>query len=65
MEKNYMKIPGKDTYRKMTSMKSQYPNLKITLGIGGWNEGSANYSAMATSPTRRSTFVDSVIYFLK
>ncbi|XP_012274435.1 probable chitinase 2 [Orussus abietinus] len=60
-EENY----GKGTYRKMTGLRRQFPGLKVTLAIGGWNEGSANYSALAASPERRNTFVNSVVEFLK
>lgn len=56
---------GKGTYKKMTSLKSQYPGLKVTLAIGGWNEGSQKYSDLAASPSKRKTFVESVVVFLK
>ncbi|XP_043279576.1 probable chitinase 2 [Venturia canescens] len=56
---------GKGTYRKMTGLRRQYPGLKVSLAIGGWNEGSANYSALASSPTRRGLFVNSVLQFMK
>ena len=49
----------------MTALRQQYPGLKVTLAIGGWNEGSANYSALAASPTRRGIFIDSVLEFMK
>lgn len=52
-------------YRKMTALRQQYPNLKVTLAIGGWNEGSIGYSALASSPERRQTFILSTIQFLK
>ncbi|EZA62259.1 hypothetical protein DMN91_004229 [Ooceraea biroi] len=50
-------------YRKMTALRKQ--GLKVSLGIGGWNEGSANYSMMASSPDRRKTFIASTVEFLK
>ncbi|EFN82567.1 probable chitinase 2 isoform X2 [Harpegnathos saltator] len=52
-------------YRKMTALRQQYPGIKISLGIGGWNEGSKNYSQLASSPERRRTFIASTIEFLK
>lgn len=52
-------------YRKMTAFRQQYPGLKISLGIGGWNEGSKNYSVLASSPERRKTFIVSIVEFLK
>ena len=37
----------------------------MTLSIGGWNEGSENYSEMAADDDKRSTFVSSAVQFLK
>nr|CAD7397292.1 unnamed protein product [Timema poppensis] len=61
LEDNY----GKGSYKKMTDMRIRYPYLKVTLAIGGWNEGSTNYSIMASSPSRRQVFVKSVVEFLQ
>jgi len=47
----------------MTAFRKQ--GLKVSLGIGGWNEGSANYSLMASSPERRRIFIASTVEFLK
>lgn len=37
---------------------------KVSLAIGGWNEGSKNYSRMAADPERRSRFVKSTTEFI-
>jgi len=47
----------------MTAFRKQ--GLKVSLGIGGWNEGSANYSLMASSSERRRIFIASTVEFLK
>lgn len=47
----------------MTAFRKQ--GLKVSLGIGGWNEGSTNYSLMASSPDRRRIFIASAVEFLK
>ncbi|CAB3372894.1 Hypothetical predicted protein [Cloeon dipterum] len=60
LEDNY----GLGWYRKLTVMKKQYPHLKVTIAIGGWNEGSTNYSRMAEDPQKRQIFIQSVIKFL-
>ena len=52
-------------FRKVTDLKYVNPKLKITLAIGGWNEGSTKYSEMARDPEKRKTFVESVVEFLK
>ena len=37
----------------------------MTVAIGGWNEGSTKYSAMAKDSAERQKFVDSVVQFLQ
>lgn len=56
---------GKGGYNKMTSLRTLYPHLKISLAIGGWNEGSQNYSLMAGNPSRRSRFVANALAFIR
>ncbi|KAG5306552.1 CHIT2 chitinase, partial [Acromyrmex insinuator] len=58
-----MEKDGRGNYRKMTTLRNQ--GLKVSLGIGGWNEGSTNYSLMASSPDRRRIFIASTVEFLK
>lgn len=60
-----MEKDGMGNYRKMTAFRQRYPGLKISLGIGGWNEGSKNYSTMASSSDRRKTFIASTVEFLR
>lgn len=47
----------------MTALRK--PDLKVSLGIGGWNEGSINYSMMASSSDSRKTFIASTVEFLR
>ena len=61
LEDNY----GLAGFKKATDLKYSYPHLKVTIAIGGWNEGSKKYSAMAKDPEKRKAFVDSVINFLE
>jgi len=49
----------------MTALKNRYPHLKVSLAVGGWNEGSANYSVMASTPTNRQAFINSVSNFIR
>ena len=52
-------------FKKATDLKYAHPGLKVTLAIGGWNEGSKKYSAMAADPEKRKKFVESVVQFLE
>jgi GH18 family chitinase len=48
-------------YRKLTSLKRDYPHLKVLLGMGGWAERMVkNYSKVAESPSRRKALITSV-----
>ncbi|KAL1132660.1 hypothetical protein AAG570_010612, partial [Ranatra chinensis] len=57
LEENF----GKGSFKKMTNLKLKYPHLKVTIAIGGWNEGSVIYSTMAADPEARKTFTKSVM----
>merc|ERR1712088_664882 len=52
-------------FKKATSLKYKHPHLKVSLAIGGWNEGSAKYSAMAKDPKARAAFANSTLSFLQ
>ncbi|XP_066963998.1 chitinase-3-like protein 1 [Macrobrachium rosenbergii] len=56
---------GKCGFDRFTKLKEKNPNLKTTLGVGGWNEGSTKYSQMAASASARKTFIDSTLTLLK
>ncbi|XP_076763527.1 putative chitinase 2 [Xylocopa sonorina] len=56
---------GIGNYKKMTQLREKNPELNVLLAIGGWNEGSESYSALAANATRRSTFIRSVVNFLR
>lgn len=43
--------------------KSQYPNVKLFISVGGWTRGQ-NFHAMAKTSATRKVFIDSVIEFL-
>ncbi|CAH0599782.1 unnamed protein product [Chrysodeixis includens] len=55
---------GKAGYKRLVALKNKYPHLKVTLAIGGWNEGSPRYSNMASKPESRAAFVKSVLLML-
>lgn len=52
-------------FRTFTDLKKRNPSLKTMIAIGGWEEGSAKYSEMASTHESRMTFVGSVVDFLE
>lgn len=54
---------GLGAYERFNNLKKKNPNLSTLIAIGGWNEGSTKYSAMAADANARKTFVKSVVDF--
>ncbi|XP_063610181.1 chitinase-3-like protein 1 [Penaeus indicus] len=52
-------------YDRFVDLKQQNPELKAILAVGGWNEGSEDYSVMAGDPAKRKTFVDSSVNLIR
>lgn len=50
---------------KTIALKQSNPKLKILAVVGGWNEGSTKYSAMAADPAKRATFISSTLAFIR
>ncbi|XP_077555344.1 chitinase-3-like protein 1 isoform X2 [Haemaphysalis longicornis] len=55
---------GVGMYEKVNRLKETHPHLKTLLAVGGWNEGSAKYSQMASTPAGRQRFAQSAAAFL-
>jgi len=56
---------GLGAFERFNNLKKRNPQLSTLIAIGGWNEGSKKYSAMAANPSSRATFVQSVVDFCK
>lgn len=50
---------------KLNKFKQTHPHLKVSLAIGGWNEGSLKYSNLAADPERRKKFVQNAIEMVR
>uniref|UniRef100_A0A8D2L031 GH18 domain-containing protein n=1 Tax=Varanus komodoensis TaxID=61221 RepID=A0A8D2L031_VARKO len=67
MEDNKIKTlewNDEEMYQHFNNLKKKNPGLKTLLAIGGWNFGSAKFSAMVATPANRQIFISSVIAFL-
>lgn len=56
---------GLGAFERFNNLKKRNPQLSTLIAIGGWNEGSTKYSAMAADAGARATFVQSAIDFCK
>ncbi|XP_055315783.1 probable chitinase 2 isoform X3 [Sitodiplosis mosellana] len=55
---------GKGGYERLTQLRQTFPHLKVSLAVGGWNEGSDNYSRLVANAERRKRFVKSATDFV-
>lgn len=46
---------GRGNIKKFTELKTKYPKLKTMAAIGGWNEGSATFSAVKATAAKNET----------
>ncbi|XP_066937419.1 chitinase-3-like protein 1 [Macrobrachium rosenbergii] len=52
-------------FERTVALKNYNPDLKVIIAIGGWNEGSEDYSVMAADHHKRSIFVSSVMTLIR
>nr|XP_014341447.1 PREDICTED: acidic mammalian chitinase-like [Latimeria chalumnae] len=52
-------------YKAFNGLKKHNGQLQTLLAIGGWNFGTARFTAMVSSAATRKIFIDSVIRFLR
>lgn len=51
-------------FSKLTALKSRNSNLKVMVAMGGWNQGSTQYSTIAASSSLRTTLANNVLNLL-
>ncbi|KAK7501350.1 hypothetical protein BaRGS_00007475 [Batillaria attramentaria] len=56
---------SKGLYERFNNLKQQNPQLKTLLAVGGWNMGSAPFTAMVATAASRQDFADHSVTFLK
>ena len=50
-----------DNFNKVLALKRQHSSLKVTLAVGGWNEGGRKFSKMSSTEEGRKEFIESVM----
>lgn len=48
-------------FQRLNALKKINSNLKTSIAIGGWNEGSLKYSAIAADPVKRANLIQSAL----
>ncbi|XP_076441133.1 acidic mammalian chitinase-like [Babylonia areolata] len=56
---------SKGMYERFQKLKERNPNLKTLLAVGGWNMGSAPFTAVVQSQANRQDFITHSIKFLR
>ncbi|XP_076044172.1 chitinase-3-like protein 1 [Oratosquilla oratoria] len=56
---------GHGAFDRFTALKEKNKELKTILAVGGWNEGSKDFSVMANDPRKRRSFVTSAVALAK
>ena len=52
-------------YQAAIDLKKINPDLKVMIALGGWGDGSKQYSEMVSSKETRTKFIKSVVAFLE
>lgn len=50
---------------RFSNLTRRNPNFVPMIAVGGWNQGSAKFSTMASTSASRKIFVDSALDFMK
>lgn len=50
-----------DQIEYVVALKEKKPDLKVLVSIGGYNQGSAHFSQMAASGTKRVNFISTTL----
>nr|KAG5697168.1 hypothetical protein BaRGS_002177 [Batillaria attramentaria] len=52
-------------FERFQNLKQRNPSVKTLLAVGGWNLGSAPFTAIVQSPSNRADFIQQSISFLR
>jgi len=51
-------------FEQFAALKSKFPDATVGIAMGGWAEGGKKYSEMVTVPSRRESFIRSIVQFM-
>ncbi|CAG9820380.1 unnamed protein product [Phaedon cochleariae] len=51
-------------FRNLLDLRNSHPSLKVLVSMGGWNEGTKNFSKVAADPVLRKTLANNVGAFV-
>ncbi|XP_033215021.1 probable chitinase 2 [Belonocnema kinseyi] len=51
-------------FKRFNDLRKKNPNLKTLVSMGGWNEGSDNYTKAVTDPILREKLVNNILKFV-
>uniref|UniRef100_T1JB05 chitinase n=1 Tax=Strigamia maritima TaxID=126957 RepID=T1JB05_STRMM len=55
-----------DFFRRLVRLKERKPNLKVLVGLGGWNDSQGDkYSRLVNNPNARRRFIAHALAFIK
>jgi chitinase len=52
-------------YEKVTNLKNSHAGLQVLLSLGGWNHGTAPFTAMVSSMHNIEEFAHNAVTFLR
>ena len=62
---SYLEAADGSTIETLNGFKTEYPDLKILVAIGGWNAGSWPFMEVVASEATMNTFISQAIQFLR
>ncbi|XP_014275744.1 probable chitinase 2 [Halyomorpha halys] len=56
---------GRGQLKELKALKTKNQNIKVLVSVGGYSEGSVKFSEMASSSSKKTTFINSLVKFIR
>ncbi|XP_014289753.1 probable chitinase 2 [Halyomorpha halys] len=56
---------GRGQLKELKELKAKHPNIKVLVSVGGYSQGSVRFSEMASSSSKKTTFINSLVKFIR